>query len=432
VFVLGAANSYSGVTTIATGTGLAIDDGGTTATLGTGAVVDNGSLGFARSDAVTVTNDISGSGSVSQFAGALTLTGDNTYTGGTTVASGTLIAGGNHSLGTNSAVTVVSGATLDLNGFSVSIGTLSGAGTVNNSATGSANLAVASNVNSTFSGVIENTGADLFLLKNGSGAFTLTGANTYGGGTGVDGGTLQIGNGGTTGTLGAGAVAVANSGVLAFDRSDGAAISQTISGGGSVSFSGGGAFALLGNNSYSGVTTITSGSSLLVGEDTTTGTLGTGAVDDNGVLVFANSGADNVVADAISGTGSIDQKFGRTVLTGNNSYTGGTIIGVGALSVSGTGTLGTGAVTDNSVLEFSRSDTITAASTVANAISGTGAVDQLSGVTILTGNNSYSGATVIFLGGELAIGDDTTTGTLGTGAVLDNGAFFSPAKTPSP
>ena len=56
------------------------------------------------------------------------------------------------------------------------------------------------------------------LTKIGAGTTTLTGANTYSGTTTISAGTLQIGNGGTTGTLGSGNVV--NNAALRINRSD--------------------------------------------------------------------------------------------------------------------------------------------------------------------------------------------------------------------
>lgn len=64
-------------------------------------------------------------------AGTTWLRGANTYTGGTTVNQGILRAGSTQAFGVNSAVSVGSGASLDLNGFNNSIGSLSGSGYVN-------------------------------------------------------------------------------------------------------------------------------------------------------------------------------------------------------------------------------------------------------------------------------------------------------------
>src|SRR5205814_9642383 len=67
---------------------------------------------------------------------------------------------------------------------------------------------------------------------------------------------------------------------------------------------------------------------------------------------------------------------------------------------------------------FRSSDTIT----IANLISGTGALTQAgSGALILTNDNTYSGGTTINAGGTLQIGNGTTTGSLGAGNVTDNG-----------
>jgi filamentous hemagglutinin family protein len=79
----------------------------------------------------------------------------------------------------------------------------------------SGTLTLSQSSNTTIGNVISGTGS---LVQAGASTLTLTGANTYAGTTTVSGGTLQVGAGGTTGTLGAGAV-VDNSS-LVFDRSD--------------------------------------------------------------------------------------------------------------------------------------------------------------------------------------------------------------------
>src|SRR5581483_12281209 len=67
------------------------------------------------------------------------------------------------------------------------------------------------------------------------GTLTYTGQNTYSGTTTIVGsGTLQVGNGGTTGQLGPGAVVVQSNGTLAFNRSDTVTISNTVTGAGGV------------------------------------------------------------------------------------------------------------------------------------------------------------------------------------------------------
>src|SRR5262245_22708000 len=86
-----------------------------------------------------------------------------------------------------SAFTVASGATLNLDGFNQTIGSLAGAGAVT---LGSATLTGGGdNSSTTFSGAISGTGG---LVKQGTGTLTLTGVSTYAGPTNVDAGTLVV------------------------------------------------------------------------------------------------------------------------------------------------------------------------------------------------------------------------------------------------
>jgi autotransporter-associated beta strand protein len=166
-----------------------------------------------------------------------------------------LQAGSATGLSLNSAFTVNS--TLDLNGFNSTIGSLSGTGTVLNNGAVAAKLTVGNdNSNSTFSGVLEN-GASVFqLTKSGTGVLTLTGANTYPAAQRISAGTLQLGNGGTTGSITGN---VADNGILAFNRSDSVTFAGAISGTGSLVKLGSGALILTGANTYAGGTTISAG-----------------------------------------------------------------------------------------------------------------------------------------------------------------------------
>jgi len=89
--------TYTGATTISEGT-LRIGNGGTSGNL-SGTVTNNGMLAFQRSDSLTFSNTISGSGGVKLESGTLTLSGTNSYTGGTLVAGGRLIVANNSALG---------------------------------------------------------------------------------------------------------------------------------------------------------------------------------------------------------------------------------------------------------------------------------------------------------------------------------------------
>ncbi len=134
----------------------------------------------------------------------------------------------------------------------------------------------------------------------------------------------------------------------------------------------------------------------------------TPTVTNNGLVRFTQPGV-GIYAGAISGTGAVEKtEAGTTILTGTNTYTGGTTIIQGTLQLGAGGASGSivGNVTNNGRLAFNRSDLVTFTGT----ISGTGAVAQDgSGTTVLTAINSYTGATNV-TAGTLAIGDANNRG----------------------
>ncbi|MFK7788171.1 MAG: autotransporter domain-containing protein, partial [Phycisphaeraceae bacterium] len=134
-------------------------------------------------DTVFSGNIIGLMGSVTKVGtGNLTLSGVNTYSGATTISEGTLTLDGD--LQNDAAVTIATGATLDLNDNDETLGTISGPGSIT---LGSATLTVGNAVNFTFGGTISETGG---LTKAGTGTLTLSGAQTYTGATTVNSGTL--------------------------------------------------------------------------------------------------------------------------------------------------------------------------------------------------------------------------------------------------
>jgi len=296
---LTAANTYAGETIITAGT-LQVGDGGETGTLGGGAVVNNGSLVFDRSNGAAAANAISGSGSLTQQgAGTLTLSGANTYGGGTTLSAGALRlqnAGGlgsgllTQTSGDSTLVIDVAGTvTNTMSVFKVSYlqdATLSGNLTLNN-----ATFDVASGVSATNSGVLSGSGG---LTRTGAGTLVLTGNNTYSGATTISDGTLQVGAGGTSGTLGGGAVV--NNSSLVFDRSDAVTVANAISGSGGLVQSGSGRLTLSGTNTYTGTTTVSAG------ELNVNGSIAGSAVTVQTNASLSGSGTVGV----ISGAGSVD------------------------------------------------------------------------------------------------------------------------------
>ncbi|MEJ1968778.1 MAG: autotransporter-associated beta strand repeat-containing protein [Rhizomicrobium sp.] len=393
-FVLTGAGTYAGGTTIGGGT-LQVGNGGTSGSIA-GAVDDNGMLAFNRSDAVIFAGAISGSGSVQQTGGGATiLTGANTYAGGTTISAGTLQLGAG---GTSGSI----------------------AGAVNDNGV----LAFDRSDTVTFGGVISGTGS---VKQIGAGTTILTAADTYTGGTTIASGTLQLGNGGTGGSV---AGAIVDNGTLKADRSDSFAIAGAISGSGALVQAGSGTTILTALNSYSGGTTIASGT-LQLGNGGTTGSF-SGNVTDDGTLAFDRSGtitfgpaagggaSGSLFGGTISGTGGVAQiGSGTLILTAANTYGGGTTIGAGTLQIGEGHSFGSivGNVTDDGRLVFDRADDIAFAGT----ISGSGSVTKLGGGTlVLTADNSYGGTTTV-TAGTLQLGNGGASGGV-AGAIVDNGA----------
>ena len=258
--ILTGANTYSGQTTISVGT-LQVGNGSTTGSInGTSGVSDSGVLAFDRSDNITFSLAISGNGGLVQAGnGTLTLTNSNPYSGGTTISAGTLQLN-NANAAQNSTVTVgsVNGLAFGPGVSAPTVGGLAGSGNVNLATTDASPLLVlmtvgGNNSSTTYSGALSGSGS---LTKGGSGALVLTGSNTYSGQTTISSGTLQLGSGGTTGSIAS--TSITDNGVLEFDRSDSSiTFSQAVSGTGGLVQAGIGTLILTGSNTYSGSTTIT-------------------------------------------------------------------------------------------------------------------------------------------------------------------------------
>ena len=126
-----------------------------------------------------------------------------------------------------------------------------------------------------------NRGAGSNLVMNGPGTLLLTANNTYAGTTTINGGTLRVGNNGTSGTLGTGDLT--NNGALIISRSDSYTFGGAISGSGSLTSAVGGTLRLNGALTYTGPTTISSGT-LIFG-----GPVGSGASATSGISLAAGT-----------------------------------------------------------------------------------------------------------------------------------------------
>jgi autotransporter-associated beta strand protein len=401
--VLSAANTYTGSTTIGAGT-LSIGAGGSIATssgvnlAASGTVFDiSGAGNQAIGDLIGVTGSsvtlgadtltlgtadstdfagvISGTGGViMQGSGTLTLTGANTYTGPTTINAGTLAIGPGGAIAASGAVNLAAaGTTFDIStGGSQTIGDLTGV--AGSAVTLGANTLTLGTADSTdFAGVISGTGG---VMKQGSGTLTLTGANSYTGATTINAGTLALGAGGS---IAAGsAVSLAAPGTV-FDISTGG--SQTV-------------------GDLSGI----AGSAITLGPNTLT--LGT-----------QNSTS---IASVISGGGGlIKQGSGTLMLSGSNTYSGGTFVINGTLL--GNAASLQGNITDDATVAFNQASRGTYAGTLAG--NGSFIVEGLGGL-ILTGNSSGFAGTTLVNGGGLIIGPASNPGaSLGGSVTVENGGL---------
>jgi fibronectin-binding autotransporter adhesin len=240
-------------------------EGGDIALVGSQAIVrvGDGTLPGAGYTATIASNLTGSSQLVKEDLGTLVLSGTNTYTGGTVVQRGTLAIASDANLGDPSGALTVADGTLR------TTANLSLARPV--ALTGAAVFLTDPGTTSTLAGTLAGAGS---LTKTGAGTLALTDDATHTGGTTIAAGTLQVGAGGTTGTL---AGDVTNNGTLAFERSDDVAFAGVISGTGGVAQQGSGTTTLTAANAYTGSTTVNGGTLLVQGDQS----LATGAATVN-------------------------------------------------------------------------------------------------------------------------------------------------------
>ena len=367
--------------------------------------------------------------------GTLRLESANSFAGGLTIKSGTVVAKDIGSLGGNGTGIVYLGDTAGSNTAAISLAQASGTTFTNNvivqaGSSGTASIStfstytpiVSGNVtlnknltlnnqnntsanNLTLSGVISGTGGLVATSASASSMVTLSGINTFSGNTSTTAGVLVLANN----------LALQNS---ALDTSGSGTI--TLASGITTPTFGG----LIGSKNLSSV--ITGNYSLV---SALTLNPGTGVSN-----TYSGNITDGAVGMSLSKTGN-----GTQILSGNNSYTGGTNINAGVLSLNSSGALGTtGTISfGGGQLQFTANNTSdyssrfsTAASqaynidtnsqnvTLATALNSSGgSLSKAGGGTlILTGNNTYTGATTI-TAGTLEIG---STGRLGGGSYSGN------------
>ncbi|WP_374788865.1 autotransporter-associated beta strand repeat-containing protein, partial [Brucella oryzae] len=307
----------------------------------------------------TLSGIVSGTGKLTKTgAGTLTLTGTNTYANGTEITDGRVVISKDENLGASAGGLVFGGNGTGILQMTENVTSARSITLTQNGTLDTKNVGGGSSQLNTFSGVVSGSGS---LTKTGGGSLTLSATNTYTGGTIIDDGQIVISRDDNLGAAN-GAIKFTNRNLghlqFAGDVSSGRAIqldgmatidtnghhgsfSGVVSGTGELTKTGAGVLTLTGTNSYSGGTAITAGT-LQIGNGGTTGSI-VGDVANDGVLAFNRSNS-LTFHGVVSGTGSLSQMgSGTTVLTGTNSYSGGTAITAGTLSVGADNNLGAAA-----------------------------------------------------------------------------------------
>jgi fibronectin-binding autotransporter adhesin len=384
----------------------------------------------ANGGQLTLSGPISGTGSLSTAgsgggAGMLVLSGSNSYTGGTTVSGGTLQLGNASALGAISNALSVAGGTLDLSGQAVSAGTvtLASGSIVDSVGSGSLTSGYFDVKTGSISAALGGVGA---LTMNGGGLVNLSGSNSYTGGVTVSSGTLQLGSASALGVS-------SNSVVVGGGTLDVAGQAATV---GAVSLSGGAIIDSVG-----------------------TGSLAAASFNVQSGSISANLAGATAGLDQVSATG-------LTVLSGSNSYGGGTTVSAGSLqavytySLPGYTTSGNVSVAGGAALilnvggagQFQAADVTSVLANVAfngssylgfdttNALGGTytvadnitlpnlGLIKAGANTLVLAGTNTYGGSTTIS-GGALQLGSGLAVQNSTVNVGVNNGLAFSSGIT---
>ncbi|QPC42202.1 autotransporter domain-containing protein [Kaustia mangrovi] len=276
-----------------------------------------------------------GDGTVNHLAGFTVLDGDSSaFEGAANVSGGTMVV--NNVLAGH--VTVAPSATLRIGHEG---GSRPGDGTTGHVVNDIVNNGLVQFNRSdeyVFSSIVSGTGD---VEQIGTGTTVLTGENTYTGSTTIARGTLQLGDGGTTGSIDhTSGVTINTAGTLAFNRSDVKIFDRIIAGTGTIRQIGSGLTRLVADNSgFTGQTFVDRGTLSV------NGTLG-GTVNVN----------DGAKLEGLGTVGTTTVHSGATVAPGNSTDPGKTRIGT--LSVQGHFTQKAGSVYQAEVLSTGPSDRI--------------------------------------------------------------------------
>ncbi|WP_186426020.1 autotransporter outer membrane beta-barrel domain-containing protein [Cupriavidus metallidurans] len=454
--------------------------------LGTGTV--RGYLSASTNDnAITQSGalNVAGSTTISAGTGAITLTDASNSFQGPIAATGSSVAlraagdlrvsALNNS--TNGAVSLTAGGALTLPVSAINTGTsnlqlaANGGTLLANAALSGSNITISARDSIALYGPVTASGQLALSTSTGQWIFAL--GDVQAATTQIGSGTLRIGNGTTTGSIGGNVV---NSGTLMFNRTDSIGYADVISGTGNLVQQGTGTLTLTGVNTYTGATQVAGGTLALSGAGSIANSSGVqvdaaGILDISGITAAQASfrslsgagqiklgtrtlatGGDNssgTLSGAISGTGGL-LKTGSGTLTlgGDNSFSGGTALKQGRIDLGSNGALGTGTLSmdDGTTLGIATDglrianairltgsndpviDTGAFNATLAGAISGSGFLTKNgSGALTLAGANDYTGATNVAAGTLRAGAANTFSAasvhTVASGATLDLAGF---------
>ncbi|MFC4274365.1 autotransporter-associated beta strand repeat-containing protein [Achromobacter aloeverae] len=417
---LSGANTYNGGTSLAAGT-LSLGAPGALGTLGT-ISFGGGTLQYSAANATDYSSRFSSAagqqyridtngedvtfasgldspgGSLTKLGeGTLTLFGTNTYDGGTNINGGTLALAAATALDPLAQISFGGGALRY---------------SANNTQDYSAHFSTAANQqyridtngqSVTFASGLASAGGS--LTKLGAGMLTLTGANTYDGGTTISAGTLRLGDGTSNGSV---TGDIVDNAVLVFDNGSAQTYGGAISGTGSLTKQGAGTLTLTGANSYEGGTLVLGGELVA----TAASLPGDATVDSGAYITFAQN-ADGSYSGVISGAGGVRKTGnGTLVFTAVQGYGGGTSIGDGAVQATTDTLSGDIAVATDAALIINQASD----GSYAGQISGGGSLVKAgAGTVTLAGANHYTGPTAV-LDGTLAQG--------AANAFVQNGAYI--------
>jgi fibronectin-binding autotransporter adhesin len=382
-----------------------------------------GTLTLSSENALTGDHDLAVGGGGAPAT--VVLGAANNYTGATTVNAGTLQIG--HANATSNGTVTVNannGLAFSPGLGAATLGALAGAGSFALADTGGAAVTLtvgANDADSTYSGALGGSGT---LVKTGAGAMTLSNVNTFAGGATVDGGVLTLtanGGGRDYAAIGPGDLTINSGGTVRVEGNHAMGQFYGLNNPGTVTINGG-AFELTNGEQSFGKLTMTGGTcaigskvgyyradTLDVNAAPATSAISGASTANNfriekdlTINVADGQASPNLLVSAnvfeFGGSRKVTKAGpGSMVLTGNNTYTGGTAVEAGTLQIGDGGVAGSvlGDITNHASLVFNRADTYVQS----GAISGTGSLTQAgTGTLVLKGANTYSGATVIASG----------------------------------